>query len=944
MKPENISLTENDILIVDDTQDNLELFEEILHIAGYKTRSVYNGEDALLSVDEKMPSLILLDVNLPGIDGYEVCRRLKADERTRLIPIFFISVSNDEISKAKGFQAGAVDFISYPFLASELRAKVKTHIELRQMQLSLENQNERLRNEINERKQVEAEVEYKGTLIRALMDNIPGAIYFKDLQSKFLLVSRSWSMKYGNSDPESYTGLTDFDVFSQPHAQQAYDDEQTIIRTGKAFIDIEEEETYPDRPSSWVLTSKMPLYDKNRQIVGTFGISVDITKRKLAETALSESEQRFRTLSDSTSEGIGIIENGVLIDVNQQLANMLGCTLGELKDRNVSEFVASESFEVVKDAIRTNNPGPYEHQAKRKDGSKFPVEVRARQANIGGRNLQFTALRDITHRKLIEEELIRHREHLEELVDDRTEELRSSEENLVRAKEAAETANKAKSQFLANVSHELRTPMNGVLGISEMLLKYKTENLTERQMEGLKGILQSGNRLLDLINDLLDLSKIEAGKMTVKLETFSLDQLFYNLSIIVAYLIKNKELQLVIKKGDQIPDRIVSDEKRLHQILLNLIGNSVKFTDKGEITVKIYTLREYLYFEVIDNGIGISRENISGLFEEFKQVDNSMTRKYKGTGLGLAICKKLVQLLEGEIEIESEQNVGTMVRFYIPYIPEKEIHLKTSPPFGLLKNIPDENPAQRKILIIEAEKPTLHLFKEFLNRDEYQIITAGKGKPGYKFVLSYKPDVIILDLSLPDIPGIDILKKLRGDERFIKTPIIICSINDTDILHEYINEYTCFLQKPSNDNELNYYVDKLLRWKLDIHYQVLLLGQYNDLALLVKSLAELKIPALLVGHSSFYLDEINYNRPLVIVLNKTLGDNINTLDISRYIRKNQLPEIRDCCLIIYTDRSYYNSIINHVERGKFFFFDKTQNMDITILANEIKKLIESGTE
>jgi PAS domain S-box-containing protein len=289
------------ILIVDDNLNNIKLLTEILESSGYKTNSAYSGEEALLCVNDKLTSLILLDIKLPGIKGFEVCRKLKTDERTRSIPVFLLSAFSDEASKAEGFRAGAVDFISKPFFITEILAKVKTHIELRQRQLDLEKQNERLK-EINERKQAEEEVEYKGTFIRALMDNIPGAIYFKDLQSKFILVNRSWAAKYGNSDPDSYTGLTDFDVFSRQHAQQAYDDEQTIIRTGKACIDIEEEETYPDRPSSWVITSKMLLYGKNQQIIGTFGISVDITKRKLEEAALSESEQRFRTLSDSTSK------------------------------------------------------------------------------------------------------------------------------------------------------------------------------------------------------------------------------------------------------------------------------------------------------------------------------------------------------------------------------------------------------------------------------------------------------------------------------------------------------------------------------------------------------------------------------------------------------------------------------------------------------------------
>jgi PAS domain S-box-containing protein len=521
-------------------------------------------------------------------------------------------------------------------------------------------------------------------------------------------------------------------------------------------------------------------------------------------------------------------------------------------------------------------------------------------------------------------------------------ERRVAEINLKQAIAKAESANKAKSQFLANITHELRTPMNGILGISGMLLKYKNQNLTEKQLEGLKGIQQSGNRLLDMINDLLDISKIEAGKMVAKLEPFSLDQLFYNLRILTTNLIKDKKLQLVIKKSMHIPDRIISDEKKLHQILLNLLGNSVKFTESGKITLCVHTLNEKLYFEVTDEGIGISKENLPVLFEEFRQIDNSVTRKYQGTGLGLAICKKLVLLLDGEIHIESELNVGTTVKFWIPYKLEKESQPQSNDSSSFLDNKSIDNALQKKILIIEDEQLTLYLFKEFLNRRNFQIITADNGESGYRSVLSDNPDAIILDLGLPDMPGTDILKKIRSDARYIKTPVIICSINDTNIPMEYINEYTCFLRKPVIDIELNYYIDKLLRLNSNVHYQVLLLDTYRELFQLEQALADIRIPVLILCDGSFFLDEINYNRPIVIVLNKTLHDNINILDISRYIRRSQISEIKNCNLIIYTDQSYYDTIITYINQEKVFFYDRNQYINMKTLADDICKLVNSS--
>ena len=521
-------------------------------------------------------------------------------------------------------------------------------------------------------------------------------------------------------------------------------------------------------------------------------------------------------------------------------------------------------------------------------------------------------------------------------------ERRLSEINLEKALKKAEEANKTKSEFIANVSHELRTPLNGILGISGMLLKHHVSNLTEKQMEGLKLIQLSGNRLLDLINDLLDLSKIEAGKMTVTLAPFSLDVLFYNLRIIVTNLIRSRDLKFIIRKSDHLEDRIVSDEKKIHQILLNLTGNSVKFTEKGSIILRIHSLNERLYFEVTDEGIGISKENLPTLFEEFRQVDSSITRKYKGTGLGLAICKKLIGLLNGEIEIESELNVGTTVRFYIPYVPEKRDLPIKEPSLEIQNNDGVINSLQKRVLIIEDEILTAQLFEEFLNRPDFEIVITENGKSGYEFILRNDPHIVILDLGLPDMAGMDILKKIRNSKFHANVPVIICSVNDSEVPLEYINEYTCFLRKPVTDNELNHTVDKLLRIKSSIRYKVLLLDPLKELIQLEKMLTEAGVPSLVITDKVYFLHEINYNLPQVIVLNRSSGDNLNTYDISRYLRRNQAKELRNSYLIIYTERNYYNSIVNHMDKERFFFYDRTENNDLAVLADKIKKLINPG--
>jgi PAS domain S-box-containing protein len=640
-------------------------------------------------------------------------------------------------------------------------------------------------------------------------------------------------------------------------------------------------------------------------------------ERKLVEKSLRESEAANRAIITALPDILFHIgRDGSIIRYNFTKGEP-GILHPSLTVKNILDLfpeTLTGHFRNAIDACIENDKFLFEFQLTQKQRTIF---FEARLSKINNREI-IILLRNITENK-------------------------EYETNLKKAIEKAEEASKAKSQFLANMSHELRTPMNGIIGISGMLMKYNTKNLTEKQLEGLKAIQQSGNRLLDLINDLLDLSKVEAGKMAVTLAPFSLDQLFYNLRIIITNLIKTKNLHFAIRKSEHIADRIISDEKKLYQVLLNLLGNAVKFTDKGKILLRVHTIKDRLYFEVMDEGIGISKENLSGVFEEFRQVDNSTTRKYQGTGLGLAICKKLVQLLEGEIEIESELNAGTVVRFFVPYRPEAGIPVKREKFSAPAKDVIIEHTSQKKILVIEDEELTLRILKEFLNKDNYQIIIAKDGKAGYMSVLSDNPDLIILDLSLPEMSGTEVLKKLREDKQYTTTPVILCSINDTDIPTAYIDDYTCFLRKPVIECELLYNINKLLRLKSNIHYPVLLLDLTRELAHLEKLLTSAQIPALFVYDSSFFLYEIDNNRPYVIVLNKASGDNINIPDINRYIRRNQLSEINNCYLIIYSDRNYYDTIFEQVNHDKVLFYDKNLNINMNDFADIVSELVKSFT-
>jgi len=221
-------------------------------------------------------------------------------------------------------------------------------------------------------------------------------------------------------------------------------------------------------------------------------------------------------------------------------------------------------------------------------------------------------------------------------------------------------------EFISNMSHELRTPMNAIIGISQMLTRYYGENLTQKQTDGLTMIYDSGQRLLNLINGLLDLSKIEAGKMPLMLSNTSINDILLGLDAMVNSLIKDKEIRFQVEIPPPLPTEIVTDEEKLRQVLLNLLGNAVKFTAEGIIRLTVYQENERLYFSILDTGIGINKDQLKHIFDEFMQVQSSMSREYGGTGLGLTLCKRLVNLLGGHISVTSKIGIGSEFTFYIP--------------------------------------------------------------------------------------------------------------------------------------------------------------------------------------------------------------------------------------------------------------------------------------
>ncbi|HEY9877994.1 MAG TPA: response regulator [Leptolyngbyaceae cyanobacterium] len=617
------------VLIVDDYPTNIKVLSDLLIEYGFEVLIARDGENALQKLHRISPDLILLDVLMPGIDGFETCRRLKAQESTRDIPVIFMTALADPVDKIKGLTLGAVDYITKPFQQEEVLARVNAHLKLRYLTKQLEEQNARLQEE-----------------------------------------ARS---------------------------------------------------------------------------------------RQIAESALRFSEEKFAKAFRSNPGPMLILtlEEGRFIDVNQNFCKILGCPPEVVLGKTLDElplYMNQEERDRFRTTLHTEGVvHNQECQVHTHSGELRNLLVSAEVVQVRGLDCILAMALDVTACKQATAEL-------------------------QQAKAKADLANRAKSQFLANISHELRSPLNTILGYTQLI--GRDPALTSEQQEHLSIINRSSDHLLTLINDVLEMAKIEAGQLTLHKTAFDINHLLGVLHDMLAPRVRTKAVQFKVDCDPEVPPYLWADATKLRQVLINIVGNSLKFTQQGQVKLHVSlgkfeeaSTRVSLHFAVEDTGPGIAPEEIGALFDPFTQTETGRQLQ-EGTGLGLPISQQFVQLMGGNITVQSQVGVGSFFSFEIPVELADAAQVDASQPRQRVVGLVEGQPSYR-ILVVDDQVTNRQFLVKLLASIGFEVKSAANGEDAIAQVQQWQPHLIWLDMRMPGMDGCAVTRQIRQLKNYSTIPKII---------------------------------------------------------------------------------------------------------------------------------------------------------------------------
>ncbi len=611
--------------------------------------------------------------------------------------------------------------------------------------------------DITESRRTEAALRESETRYRRLFDNIPIGIYRTTPEGRVLMANPALLRMLGYSTFGEIAHINLEEGNGPAYDRAAF--KERLEREGEIRG---REAVLAGRNGArvTVVENARIVRHENGDVLYYEGTLEDITERKRAEEQLRISEERYRRLFEDANDIVYSHDlEGRITSVNKAGERILGYSRSEAVAMNISQIVSAGHLplitETIAGALAGEPPRTRELQVCAKDGRLLSLEVSARLVFENGTPVGLYGIaRDVTERKRWEAELRRKNTDLE------------------LALAAAREATEAKSRFLANVSHEIRTPLNGVVGMTELLLRTA---LTPEQREFAEAVGTSAEALLLLINDILDFSKAEAGKLELHPLRFSPARLVEQVRSILRVQAEKKGLQLRVVCNEGIPAVINADEARVRQVLINLAGNGIKFTESGwvEMRAGICEPGGMLRFEIMDTGVGIDPAHSPRLFQSFVQVDSSLTRKHGGTGLGLAISKQLVSLMGGEIGFDSRPGGGSTFWFTLPLHEAAEADDNVTPPPGALARTAGERHVSGRILLAEDNELNRRIALRMLTALGCHVDAVANGRLAVEAAAAGKYDLILMDIHMPEMDGFTATGEIRrGEPQGRRTPII----------------------------------------------------------------------------------------------------------------------------------------------------------------------------
>jgi PAS domain S-box-containing protein len=715
------------ILILEDNPSDAELIKVTLKKAGIVANNIQivdNKTDYTQALEEKSIDIILSDYSLPQFDAISALEITK--EKRPAIPFIVVTGTLDEETAVNTIKSGAWDYV--------LKERIV------RLGPAVENAM-KLKKEKEKARAAEKEVQK----LSAGIEQSPSAIIITDTKG---------NIEYVNPGFEQITGYSKEEVkgikaeFIKASLAKENEEERLweTLNAGKEWKSIIQNKK-KNGEHFWEKATISPIKDEQGNITNFLAIKEDITLQKKAEDRIKYLKEFNELVLNTMSKGLLVEDKeGKIIFSNPAFRELSGYSDEDLIGRPWHKLVNNDINEETRDKIANRkfaNKETLEVKIMHKSGEAIPVYISynniEKDKQFDGSIVSFTDIR----------------------------ELKKKEEELKRAKEKAEESDRLKSEFLANMSHEIRTPMNGIMGFTRLL---KQEGPSDDAWEHYIDIIyQSSNQLLRVINDIVDYSKIQAGQYELEENEIHLNALMEELKELFDEEKKtmNKDkIDITLSIPEQQEDKIIiADHGKIKQIFSNLLDNALKFTLKGEIEIGFFIENSYVNFFVSDTGIGISEKDQHIIFERFRQVDSSTSRNYGGTGLGLTICKTLVELMDGDITLESEEEKGTTFYFKIPFVekqlsyPQQKVQTKDSFKWP-----------QKTILVVEDDYTSYLYFENLLEPTSVNILHAESASKAWELFYNEKVDLILMDIRLEGENGLDLTQRIRKIDQ--TTPII----------------------------------------------------------------------------------------------------------------------------------------------------------------------------